>query len=174
VTSSRRPDLVSAPSAAKALFRVDAVAATGRAVGCTACFAQAPAVIAGDPVDGVREVAEQVPAIGDLDRVRCPDAGALGVTAGAVSADDLRAGMSAQPVGEGVRKSIREQVHRLAGVHVDQHGAVGMAAPLTQAARACFGTPEWPAERPVPQASIEFEVADPALNNARLSRMPTE
>jgi catechol 2,3-dioxygenase-like lactoylglutathione lyase family enzyme len=30
--------------------------------------------------------------------------------------------------------------------------------PLSQAAEACFGTPEWPAERIVPQASIEFEV----------------
>lgn len=26
--------------------------------------------------------------------------------------------------------------------------------------RSCFGTPDWPADRPVPQASIEFEVAD--------------
>ena len=33
--------------------------------------------------------------------------------------------------------------------------------PLTQAAQACFGTSDWPAERPVPQVSIEFEVADP-------------
>jgi catechol 2,3-dioxygenase-like lactoylglutathione lyase family enzyme len=32
--------------------------------------------------------------------------------------------------------------------------------PLWQAAEACFGTPEWPAERPVPQMSVEFEVAD--------------
>jgi hypothetical protein len=32
--------------------------------------------------------------------------------------------------------------------------------PLSQAAEACFGSPEWPAERPVPQMSIEFEVAD--------------
>jgi len=32
--------------------------------------------------------------------------------------------------------------------------------PLTQAAQACFGTPDWPADRPVPQASVEFEVAD--------------
>ena len=32
--------------------------------------------------------------------------------------------------------------------------------PLTQAAQACFGIPDWPAGRPVPQASIEFEVAD--------------
>jgi catechol 2,3-dioxygenase-like lactoylglutathione lyase family enzyme len=32
--------------------------------------------------------------------------------------------------------------------------------PLVQAAQACFGTDDWPADRPVPQASIEFEVED--------------
>lgn len=32
--------------------------------------------------------------------------------------------------------------------------------PLSQAAEACFGTPEWPAERPTPQVSIEFDVKD--------------
>jgi catechol 2,3-dioxygenase-like lactoylglutathione lyase family enzyme len=32
--------------------------------------------------------------------------------------------------------------------------------PLAQAAEACFGTSEWPADRPVPQASIEFDVTD--------------
>lgn len=32
--------------------------------------------------------------------------------------------------------------------------------PLSEAAEACFGTPEWPSERVVPQASIEFEVAN--------------
>ena len=34
--------------------------------------------------------------------------------------------------------------------------------PLAQAAEACFGTPQWPAERPVPQVSIEFDVSDAA------------
>lgn len=34
--------------------------------------------------------------------------------------------------------------------------------PLSQAAQACFGTDRWPAQRPVPQASIEFDVADAA------------
>lgn len=33
--------------------------------------------------------------------------------------------------------------------------------PLAQAAQACFGSDEWPADVTVPQASIEFEVADP-------------
>jgi catechol 2,3-dioxygenase-like lactoylglutathione lyase family enzyme len=32
--------------------------------------------------------------------------------------------------------------------------------PLQQAAQACFGTDAWPTEHPVPQASVEFEVAD--------------
>jgi catechol 2,3-dioxygenase-like lactoylglutathione lyase family enzyme len=32
--------------------------------------------------------------------------------------------------------------------------------PLSQAAEACFQTPDWPADRVVPQASIEFEVKD--------------
>lgn len=34
--------------------------------------------------------------------------------------------------------------------------------PLHQAAQACFGTAEWPKERPVPQVSLEFDVADAA------------
>src|SRR5215218_3588477 len=33
--------------------------------------------------------------------------------------------------------------------------------PLREAAQACFGQPTWPDDRPVPQASIEFEVGDP-------------
>ena len=32
--------------------------------------------------------------------------------------------------------------------------------PLTQAAQACFGKSDWPPDRPVPQVSIEFELAD--------------
>jgi catechol 2,3-dioxygenase-like lactoylglutathione lyase family enzyme len=32
--------------------------------------------------------------------------------------------------------------------------------PLAQAAEACYGTRDWPADVPVPQASIEFELAD--------------
>jgi catechol 2,3-dioxygenase-like lactoylglutathione lyase family enzyme len=37
---------------------------------------------------------------------------------------------------------------------------------LAQAAEACFGTAQWPAERPVPQVSIEFDVADVAAVSA--------
>jgi catechol 2,3-dioxygenase-like lactoylglutathione lyase family enzyme len=34
--------------------------------------------------------------------------------------------------------------------------------PLAQAAQACFGKPEWPADQPVPQVSVEFELESPA------------
>jgi len=34
--------------------------------------------------------------------------------------------------------------------------------PLHQAAQTCFGTDEWPADVPIPQATIEFEVRDVA------------
>ena len=34
--------------------------------------------------------------------------------------------------------------------------------PLSQAAEACFGTAQWPLDRPVPQVSIEFDVAEAA------------
>jgi catechol 2,3-dioxygenase-like lactoylglutathione lyase family enzyme len=32
--------------------------------------------------------------------------------------------------------------------------------PLSEAAQACFGTHDWPADRVVPQMSLEFEVSD--------------
>ena len=41
--------------------------------------------------------------------------------------------------------------------------------PLSEAAKACFGSTEWPSEIPVPQASIEFEVADVAAAAADLT-----
>ena len=34
--------------------------------------------------------------------------------------------------------------------------------PLSQAAEACFGGDQWPAHLPVPQVSVEFDVADTA------------
>ena len=39
---------------------------------------------------------------------------------------------------------------------------------LTEAAKSCFGTEDWPSDVPVPQASIEFEVADVAAAAAEL------
>ncbi len=38
--------------------------------------------------------------------------------------------------------------------------------PLSEAAQACFGTAQWPADRPVPQVSLEFEQRDAAAVQA--------
>ena len=38
--------------------------------------------------------------------------------------------------------------------------------PLSPVAEACFGTARWPVDRPVPQVSIEFDVADAAAVGA--------
>ena len=48
--------------------------------------------------------------------------------------------------------------------HTEEVAGVNAFAiwPLSQAAEATFGTTEWPADRPVPQAWIEFDVATPA------------
>jgi len=43
--------------------------------------------------------------------------------------------------------------------------------PLSQAAEACFGTGQWPVERPVPQVSIEFDVADAAAVGSAASEL---
>lgn len=40
--------------------------------------------------------------------------------------------------------------------------------PLSEAATACFGKPEWPSDVPIPQASIEFEVPDVAAAASEL------
>lgn len=42
--------------------------------------------------------------------------------------------------------------------------------PLTEAARACFGTDQWPRDIPEPQASLEFEVQDVAEAAAELEK----
>ena len=41
--------------------------------------------------------------------------------------------------------------------------------PLAEAASACFGSADWPADIPIPQASIEFEVADVGAAAAELT-----
>lgn len=43
--------------------------------------------------------------------------------------------------------------------------------PLSDAAKSCFGTVEWPADVPVPQVTIEFEVEDVAAAEAELTAL---
>jgi catechol 2,3-dioxygenase-like lactoylglutathione lyase family enzyme len=43
--------------------------------------------------------------------------------------------------------------------------------PLAEAARSCFGEDRWPAGVPVPQVSIEFDVADVASVHAAVNEL---
>jgi catechol 2,3-dioxygenase-like lactoylglutathione lyase family enzyme len=45
--------------------------------------------------------------------------------------------------------------------------------PLSMAAQACFGVDVWPADRPVPQATIEFDVATPGEVAAAANELRT-
>ena len=43
--------------------------------------------------------------------------------------------------------------------------------PLSQAAQACFGHPDWPADTPQPQACVEFELADSDAGQAGIQEL---
>lgn len=43
--------------------------------------------------------------------------------------------------------------------------------PLGEAAQSCFGTDRWPDDVPVPQATVEFELADVAAIEAAVAEM---
>ncbi|GAA0991432.1 hypothetical protein GCM10009555_078770 [Acrocarpospora macrocephala] len=68
-------------------------------------------------------------AVGDLDRLWCPGAGAVRERPGAVPAGDLDAGMGGQPVRKGLGLAAFEEVERCAGLAVDQQRPVGLTAP---------------------------------------------
>jgi hypothetical protein len=76
---------------------------------------------------GVAEVAQQVPAVGDLDRLRRAAADAVGVGAGAVTRDDLHAGVGPQPRPDGLRVAVGQQVDRAVALQVDDERAVAPA-----------------------------------------------
>ena len=66
----------------------------------------------------VTAVAQQVPAVGDLDRLRRPLADAVGVGTGAVAADDLDAGMALEPGRQRLGLPVGQQVDDAAALEV--------------------------------------------------------
>ena len=78
--------------------------------------------------DGLAEAVPQVPAVTDLDcRWQCP-ADRLAVSARAVTAHDLDAGMVPQPLLGDVGGAAGDDVDTPAGLGVDEHGRVDQAA----------------------------------------------
>jgi hypothetical protein len=59
-------------------------------------------------LEQVAEVRQQMPAIGDLDGIRCSLSGAIGIGAAPITADDLNTGVCLQPGGKGRGLGIRQ------------------------------------------------------------------
>jgi hypothetical protein len=81
-----------------------------------------------DALQGVAAVARQVETICHLDSVWCAQARTTGVLAGTVAADELWCLVLRQPGAHGCRGSVGQEVHNLAGDHVDHDGAVAATA----------------------------------------------
>ncbi|MDX3452084.1 hypothetical protein PV396_09020 [Streptomyces sp. ME02-8801-2C] len=73
-------------------------------------FAQVGTVSSDDSFNGLGEVVQQVPGIGNLPGLWCAGVGAVAEGAGTVAADNPHLGVFAQPGGKGVRSAVREDV----------------------------------------------------------------
>ena len=80
-----------------------------------------------DGTDGIAEVAQQMPAIRHLDRLRRALAYSVGVGASTFTRDDLYPGMLTKPFRERLSLTVWQQVHDLVALEVDEDSAV--AAP---------------------------------------------
>ena len=91
-------------------------------------FTQAAAVGKHAALEVPGQVVPQVPAVGDLHRVRGAEPGGLGVGTGPVPADHLDSGVFLQPGGETGHLAVGQQVDRPPAGHVDHDAAVDVAA----------------------------------------------
>jgi hypothetical protein len=80
-----------------------------------------------DGAHGLTEVAQQVPAIGDVDGPGCTTSGAVSIDVGSVAGDHLHAGVTAQPFGEGAGVPIGQEIDDGAALEVDQDRSVAAA-----------------------------------------------
>lgn len=76
--------------------------------------------------DGLTEVAQQVPASGHLNCVRRTLPDAVGIGTRPVPRDDLDPGVLAKPRCEGFGLAIRQQVHDLVALEIDESGVIAV------------------------------------------------
>jgi len=69
-------------------------------------------------LDHLAHIGEEMPAVGDLGRLRSPLARAVGIGPGAVATNDRDAGMRAQPGGEGLRRAVGQQINRAVALEI--------------------------------------------------------
>jgi len=79
------------------------------------------------PGQGVAEVAQKVPAICNLNGLGRAAANAVGVSTGAVTRDDLDAGMVVQPSPNRLRLTVGQNIDRTVALQIDDERAVMLA-----------------------------------------------
>ena len=68
----------------------------------------------------ITAVAQQMPPVGDLNGLRRPLAGAVGVGAGPIADDDLDRRMIPQPRGQGLGRAVGQQVDAAPALEITQ------------------------------------------------------
>lgn len=87
-------------------------------------------VLAGDRfLQGLAQVAQQVPSIEDMHRLGRALLDALGIHLGPIAGDDLDPGMAPQPVGDRLGVAIGQEVRDGSSFQVDDDRAVAQPAP---------------------------------------------
>ena len=86
-----------------------------------------------DARQGVAKIAQTMPAIRHLNRIRSTGPHAVGIVAGPIPGDDLDAGMRLQPRLDSLRPAVTQQINRLVLIlQIDDDGAVASARRYAQ------------------------------------------
>ena len=78
--------------------------------------------------DGIAEIAQQMPAVRHLDRLRRALANPVGIGTGTVSRNDLDSRMLTKPLGQRLGLTVRQQVHNLVALEVDEDSPVAASS----------------------------------------------
>jgi hypothetical protein len=89
----------------------------------------AAGVMAGNPLDRVTEIVQQVPAIGDLDCLWRATGRSVRVAAAPIPADHLGCGAGPEPIGELVRRTTVQEIDGAVGFPIHQDRAIHASAP---------------------------------------------
>ncbi len=87
-----------------------------------------PTMAVDQSLHGVAEIAEKVPAVGDLDGGRRPVSSSFRIGSGSVANDDLDPGMLLEPLGDCFRRPIRKEIDDAPAFEIADDGAVALTA----------------------------------------------
>lgn len=93
--------------------------------GCiTSRFLQHPIVSHEESLQGISEILQEVPPVGNLHGIRRTTSGTVRIGAGSISADNLDARVSLQPSSKGISRAIGQQINRTVALKVDQNRSI--------------------------------------------------